>query len=89
MKNWPNNFKNNLWTQEEIDLLYDPDLTIKDMAKITGRTEGAIRKKRNSIRRLYMQSEESKNSAIIGEARVLSLAKKMHVKLLGTIEVKR
>ena len=83
MKNYPNNPNNNLWTQEEIDLLYDPDLTVKDISRITGRTKQAVYKKRNVLYRPYFQSDESKYAAVIGEARILSLAKNLHVKLLG------
>lgn len=83
MKNWPNNPNNNLWTQDEIDLLYDPNLSVEDISKITGRTKAAIFHKRNRIYQPYEQSDESKHSAIVGEARILSLAKKMHIKLLG------
>lgn len=82
------------WTQEEVDLLYEEKSNI-EIAELTGRTRESVRKKRYDLfghyaERSKWQTKRPKrlpfyktDDAIIKEARLLTLAKEMRVKLLG------
>ena len=69
-----------LWTEREIRMLRDPDLTDEDVARLTGRTLSAIRHKRYRDE-LGEYADDPKRRAIEGEIRIIKLAKQMNIKL--------
>ena len=68
-----------LWSREEVELLYDEDLTDEDIARLTGRTVVAVKHKR--LRDLGEYPEDAKMRALRGEIRIIKLAKQMNIKL--------
>lgn len=81
----------NLWTQDEVDLLYE-NLSDKQISEMTGRTREAVRKKRYQLFGHYVETTKwmdkrviphGTDDAIIKEVRLLNMAKQMRVKLLG------
>ena len=82
----------NYWTEAEIYWLYT-GLSDKEIAEKIGRSVKAIRKKRYEITGHYVEIERQRDnnpepkrfeySRIYKEARILSFAKKLGVKLYG------
>lgn len=81
----------NLWTDAELAMLYT-NLTNEEIAKEIGRTKKAVRKKRYLITGHYVENEKQRDpmpphisvfDERYKEARILSLAKRMGVKLYG------
>lgn len=68
-----------LWTREEVELLFDEDLTDEEISRLTGRTILAIRHKRTRMIGEY--PEDAKMRALRGELRIIKLAKEMNIKL--------
>ena len=69
-----------LWTEREIRILRDPELTDEDVVELTGRTLSAVRHKRyRDVIGEY--ADDPKKKAIEGEIRIIKLAKSMNIKL--------
>ena len=83
-----------LWNDSEIELL-DTDLSDEDIANITGRTIRAIQRKRYKIFGHYTADESRQRDKVLRlavptpmsdstkEARILTLAKEMRIRLQG------
>ena len=83
-----------LWNDSEIELL-DTDLSDEDIATITGRTIVAVRRKRYKVIGHYTADESRQRDKVLKlavptpmsdstkEARILTLAREMRVRLQG------
>ena len=79
---------NRRWTPEENRLL-KTKMTNEEIADITGRTKGAVRRHRYEMTGHHNINKDNqrptfieKMSKVEGECRILSLAQKMNIKLL-------
>ena len=74
-----NNYRINLWTEEEIALFDNEKLTDRQISEITGRTLGAVRKKRYVVSHPYGggygADEFERYEKVAKEERILRLAK--------------
>lgn len=68
-----------LWTNSEIKLLFDQDLSNEDIAQLTGRTLQAVKDKRYRECGEFIDFKLQRKME--GEARILKKAKELHIKL--------
>ena len=68
------------WTDKEIELFQTK--SNKEIAKITGRTIGAVASKRNHLKKMTVAKEE-KIVRHTKMARIIGLAERLRVKLRG------